>query len=196
MHRINDERKILELLSQGNEFVFTQLFHCYRARVFGVAMRFLKSRERAEEVVQAVFLRVWMNRQEMVNVLNFEGYLFTMTRNKVFDCIKDIARETAAKREFAYTVQYVNGTDYLLIEKQYQELLQEVVSQLPPQQKQIFRLARIEGLTHQAIAEQMNISRLTVKTHMAKALQTIRQNLLHHLTAFFLLLVISWIHSQ
>ena len=186
-HKPFDEKKVLELLAQGSEYAFTQLFDRYRAWIFSVALRFLKSRELAEEVVQEVFLKVWRRREEMVRILHFEGYLFTMTRNQVFDGIKVIAEETTARREFAHSIQHVNGTDHPLIEKQYEELLQEAVNQLPPQQKQIFRLVKIEGLSHQAIAEQLHISRLTVKTHMAKALQTIRHNLQHHITTFTLL---------
>lgn len=186
----------LNLLAQGSEYAFTQLFDHYRARIFSVALRFLKSRELAEEVVQEVFLKVWARRDEMVKVLNFEGYLFTMTRNEVFDRIKDIAKETTAKREFAYGIRQVNDADHSLIEKQYEDLLQDAVDQLPPQQKQIFQLAKTEGLSHQAIAEQLDISRLTVKTHMAKALQTIRQSLHHHITTFTLLPVILRILNQ
>ena len=182
-----NEKKVLELLAQGSEYAFTQLFDHYRARIFSVAWRFLKSRELAEEIVQEVFLKVWVRREEMRRILNFEGYLFTMARNQIFDGIKFIAKETTAKREFAGSIEPVNGTDHSLIEKQYEELLQEAVNQLPPQQKQIFRLAKIEGMSHQAIAEQLHISRLTVKTHVAKALQTIRHNLQHHITPFILL---------
>lgn len=189
-HKPYDEKKILELLAQGSEYAFAELFDHYRARIFSVARRFLKSREMAEEVVQEVFLKVWMRREDLVRISYFEGYLFTMARNRIFDGIKDMAEETAAKREFAHRIQHVNGTDDPVTEKQYEELLREAVNQLPPQQKQIFRLAKMEGLSHQAIAEQLDISRLTVKTHMAKALQTIRHNLRHHLTTFTLLPVI------
>jgi RNA polymerase sigma-70 factor (ECF subfamily) len=74
-----------------------------------------------------------------------------------------------------------NASDEPLLESQYTELLQEAVSLLPPQQQQVFRLAKVEGLSHEAIAAQLNISRLTVKTHMAKALQSIRNHLRPHL---------------
>lgn len=183
-------RKVLELLAEGSQPAFNQLFDYYRARIYNAALRFLKSRELAEEVVQEVFLKVWLRREEWVRVLHFESYLFTMTRNQIFDGLKKLAQESAAKREFTHTIQPVNDTDNSLIERQYEELLLEVVNQLPPQQKQIFRLARIEGMSHQAIAEQLHISRLTVKTHMAKALHAIRQNLQHYITTFALLPVI------
>lgn len=179
-----DERKVLQLLAQGSEYAFTQLFDYYGGRIFNVALRFLHSRELAEEVVQETFLKVWVRRKEIGDAANFEGYLFTMVRNQVYDRIKQIARETTTKREFAQVIQPVDGADRPLVEKQYQELLREAVNQLPRQQKQIFTLARIEGLSHQAIAEQLHISRLTVKTHMAKALQSLRQNLQRYITTF------------
>ena len=182
MHREGhyNEKKVLEMLAQGSEYAFTELFDHYRGRLFGVALRFLKSRHMAEEVVQEVFLKVWLRREDLINVINFEGYLLTMTRNHIFDGMKEIAKEAAVKSEFALDIKYVKGTDYALIEKQYEEFLQQAVIQLPPQQKQIFHLAKIDGLTHQAIAEQLRISRLTVKTHMAKALQTLRRSFQHY----------------
>jgi RNA polymerase sigma-70 factor (family 1) len=182
-----DLEKTLKLLAQGSQYAFTQLFDHYRGQIFSVALKFLKSRALAEEVVQEVFLKVWMRREGMVNVLNFEGYLFTIARNQIFDGIKDMAKESSARKEFAHRIQHVNSTDQPLIEQQYNELLHEALSQLPSQQNQIFRLAKIEGLSHQAIAEQLHISRLTVKTHMAKACKTIRHRLQHHITTTILL---------
>jgi RNA polymerase sigma-70 factor (family 1) len=185
-----EERRILEQLAQGNAFAFTLLFHHYRGRVYAVALRFLKSPELAEEIVQEVFLKVWTKRQDLLNIANFEAYLFTMARNIVFDFVKDLAREAVKKKDFNDILRDGVGADQPLIEEQYDKLLQEVVSQLPPQQKQIFRLARVEGLSHQAIAEELHISRLTVKAHMAKALRTIRQNLQHHIICLVLVPVI------
>lgn len=180
-------KRDIALVAQGNPSAFARLFQHYRDRIFYTALRFLKSRELAEEVVQDVFLKVWMKRGDMVKVMNFEGYLFTMARNLIFDSIKAIAQETSAIQELAHSPQHVNDTDDLVSETQYEALLHKVVNELPPQQKQIFRLARMEGLSHQAIAAQLQISRLTVKTHMAKALQTIRQSIHHHITTFVLL---------
>lgn len=182
-----EEKKVLELLAQGNEFSFTLLFDHYRGRIFSVALKFLKSRELAEEVVQEVFLKIWSRREDLASVLNFEAYLFTVARNLIFDLIKDMAKETTTRNDFINRIQQTISADQDLIEEQYHALLNEAVSQLPPQQKQIFRLAKVEGLSHQAIAEQLHLSRLTVKTHMAKALQSIRQNLQHHIITISLL---------
>ena len=188
--KLYDERKLLQLLADGSEIGFSQVFEHYRSRVFTVALRFLKSRSLAEETVQDVFLKVWLRRTELPKVVNFEAYIQTMTRNNVFDRMKAMAREETAKSALATHTSHPDNTDHAVIERQYEELLNSVVNNLPPQQKHIFTLARVEGLSHEAIAEQMQISRLTVKTHMAKALQTIRQMMHHHITSFVLLLVL------
>ena len=186
-----NEKEVLELLAKGSSQGFAHLFERYRPRIYSVAMRFLKSTELADEVVQDVFVKIWKGREGLVRIHNFEAYLFTMTRNLIFDGLKRLAEEAEAKKDLARSVPYAEGADHSMIEKQYEELLQEAVDLLPPKQRQVFRLAKVEGLSHQAIAEQLQISKLTVKTHMAKALQTIRQNLQHHIiTIGFLPLIL------
>jgi RNA polymerase sigma-70 factor (family 1) len=182
-----DEKKVLELLAQGSEHAFTQVFDQYRPRIYRSALKFLKSQELAEEIVQEVFLKVWRRRGDLAGINNFNAYLLAMGRNLIFDSIKKVAQEAVANREFAYGRVHENGTEKMMLESQYEELLNKAVEQLPPQQKQIFKLAKVEGLSHEAIAEQLNLSRLTVKTHMAKALQFLRHRLQHHLSSFVFL---------
>lgn len=188
--KLHDGGKLLQLLAEGSEIAFSQVFEHYRSSVFNVALRFLKSHSLAEETVQDVFLKIWLRRAELPKVVSFEAYIRTMTRNNVFDRMKAIAKEESARGAMARHTYNPDNTDHAVIEKQYDELLNTVVNSLPPQQKHVFTLARVEGLSHEAIAEQMQISRLTVKTHMAKALQTIRQMIHHHITSFVVFLAL------
>lgn len=114
-----------------------------------------------------------------------------MSRNLIFDHLKHEAEEKAASQEYAMGLEHENSTERFMLEQQYGELLNKAVDQLPPQQKQIFRLAKIEGLSQEAIANQLNLTRLTVKTHMKKALQNIRVQLQGHITSGVVLMVLS-----
>jgi RNA polymerase sigma-70 factor (ECF subfamily) len=176
-----DEPKVLELLAQGSEYAFTQLFDHYRPRLYHAALKYLKSQELAEEIVQEVFLKVWQKRGEIGHVLNFNAYLFTVTRNLVFDCIKKMAEETTAMQEFSFGFTHEETTEKKLLEKQYDENLRKEVVKLPPQKKKIFKLAKSDGLSQEAIAAKLKISRLTVTAHMRQALQFIRMRLERHL---------------
>ncbi len=71
-----------------------------------------------------------------------------------------------------------------ILDQQYAQLIQHAAGLLPSQQKQIFHMAKVEGLSHKDIAAQLKISHLTVKTHMAKALRSIRHYLLPHLSSY------------
>lgn len=177
-----DERNILTLLEGGSEFAFVQIFDRYRPRIYKTARQFLKSPELAEEIVQEVFMKLWLRRATACEIEKLDAYLFTMARNLTLDTLRKQAYEAGEARRMAVGMDMIgNASDEPLLESQYTELLQEAVSLLPPQQQQVFRLAKVEGLSHEAIAAQLNISRLTVKTHMAKALQSIRNHLRPHL---------------
>lgn len=178
--RIHHEKRVLQLVAQGSEYAFTQLFDHYRNAIFGVAIKFLKSPLLAEEVVQDVFLKIWLKRQELGDVQNIEAYIITMARNLILDRLKKQAYEVAAKEELSRQPMHINDADHRLRQQQYEKLLEQAVNQLPPQQKQVYQLAKREQLSYQDIAEQMQLSRLTVKTHMAKALQFIRHYLHRH----------------
>jgi len=185
-----NEHELLRQLQAGSEEAFTHIFDHYRTRIYSVALKFLRSPVLAEEIVQDVFLKLWLKRTELPEIKHLDNFLFIMARNFIFDRIKKMGYEASAQTALANGPSSVDDTEYLVRRHQCQQLLQEAIQLLPPQQKQAYQYAKVEGLSHQAIAQKMGISRLTVKTHIAKALQFIRKYLntrLHYFIPFFLL---------
>ena len=182
-----NDHELLEQLKAGSEEAFTQLFDHFRPTIYSVALKFLKSPVLAEEIVQDVFLKVWLKRKEMAVIKDINAYLFIMARNFIFDRIKKMAYEAAAQTVLKDEPFYVDDTEHLVRQHQCQQLLHQAIELLPPQQKQVYCLAKVNGLSHEKIAEQMNLSKLTVKTHMAKALLAIRKYLNAHLNMLSLL---------
>lgn len=189
---LENEKTWLEKLARGSELAFTKIFDHYRTQIYRVALRMLKSTSQAEEVVQEVFLKIWILREDMANIKNFEGYLFIMARNNIYDKFKKLAREKNAVRSLhGEKTKSVDNTDHSIIEEQYSELLQQTLAKLPPRQKQIYHLSRDQGMSYKQIGKQLNISHLTVKKHMAEALGFIRKHLETHLgSAIFLPLLL------
>jgi RNA polymerase sigma-70 factor (family 1) len=178
----SDEKIALERLAQGDEQAFAYIYNHYRPFIYNVANRLVRSQELSKEILQDVFMDVWRRRELLPQINNFRAYLFTMARNLIYDHLKKQVATTAIMKEFSYASTLENSTETAMLEKQYGELLQEAVGELPPQQKQVFMMARVEGLSQEAIAEKMNLSRLTVKAHMQRALHTIRIRLEPHLS--------------
>jgi RNA polymerase sigma-70 factor (family 1) len=185
-----DEANILSLLADGNEHAFEVLFDRYRAKIYRLGLKFLKDPELAEEMVQEVFLKIWLKRTELGELRNFDSYLFIVARNTTLDSLKKMANKQLAENEFASDLGLVDyAIDYSSMDERYQEMVRKSLALLPVQQARVFQLAKIEGMSHEAIAAEMKISKLTVKKHMANALQLLRQRLYRKLATLALLIL-------
>jgi RNA polymerase sigma-70 factor (ECF subfamily) len=102
-----------------------------------------------------------------------------------------MAYETAGQAALPNNEPAADDTEYLVRQHQCQQLLQEAIGLLPPQQKQVYNFVKVDGLSHEMIAAKMKISKHTVKKHMAMALQAIRKYLGARLPLLLLSLVLT-----
>ncbi|OXA95903.1 RNA polymerase sigma factor [Flavobacterium hercynium] len=189
-----NEEELLQQFADGSEQAFTILYDQYKNVVYASALKITKSKTLSEEVVQDVFMNIWLKREELRDVVNFESYLFISGRNHIFNMIKKIAREDTFKDELKRGDFSFNATDSFLEDEQYNVLLDQILLKLPPQQQKIYQMARVEGLSYQKIGEILDISPLTVKKHMAQALKLIRTQLARHIN--LIVLSLSYFFTQ
>ena len=186
----NEESTLLSLLAQDSEYAFQVLFDQYRNHIYKVAMMYVKSPVIAEEIVQDVFLKLWFQRKYITEIRCLESWFFTLTKNLTLNCMKKIAHEWMAREKWIKQSDLSeNTTDYKILNAEYQQLFQNAIGYLSPQQQQVYRLAKEEGLSYDAISKHLSISPLTVKTHMARALSSIRQFLQHNRDLPLLLII-------
>ena len=179
--------EVLRQLTEGNEFAFKQIYDRFWLSIYKTVKRYTKSPEVAEDIVQEIFTTLWNNRSNFREVINLEYYLITMAKNLTYKTLRKMAFEKSVKDHWSSEVlQEENSMNDPILDQQYAQLIQRAAGLLPSQQKQIFHMAKVEGLSHKDIAAQLNISHLTVKTHMAKALRSIRHYLLPHLSSYLL----------
>ena len=181
---LSNETDLLVRVGEGDERAFGTLFHHYRERIYSYAMHLFGNNSLADELVQDVFLKVWLSRDKIQHVLRFDSWLFIIARNQVFDTLKLLAKEDSARKQMASLLDPDTDTvEDQLLTKENELRLQEALSRLSPQQKLIFTLSRHQGLKHEEIASRLNISRNTVKTHLVHALKTLRDILRFHADA-------------
>lgn len=189
-----EETTLIALLAEDSEYAFQLLYDRHRNRIYQTALRYLKSPILGQEVVQDVFLKLWFHRRELKTDQPLEAWLYTIARNNIFNRLKKISIEWQAMREVGSSAQTViDNAGYKLDDWQYSDLLQQAIHKLPEQQRKVFLLARKEQLSYQEIAERLGISALTVKTHMARALESIRSFFAQKgifLSAFLFLLIL------
>ncbi len=187
-----NEAEVLKRVAEGDESAFRQIFDGYWDTVYGVAMALTKSPDLAEEMAQDIFVRIWVKREKLAAVEKFEGYLFTIARNHIYN---EFRRSIKVEAFTDHLLDYVEATalatdtpDRRLLCSELEKLVDKAVEQLPPQQRTIYRLSRHQGLSQEEIAHSLHISVHTVKSHMNKALHVIRGYLRHHATLELLLL--------
>jgi RNA polymerase sigma-70 factor (ECF subfamily) len=148
-------------------------------RVFEIGFIYTESRMLAEEIVQDVFIKVWLKRDELPLIKNFAGWLFTVARNQAFNCLRSRNNRDRAMQEMMLHVPGTAGpADEKLNSAQVRRLITEAMDLLSAQQRQVFQLIRIEGLSREEAAQKMGLSPNTIKVHLNIGLKTIRAYLL------------------
>ncbi|MEO8415935.1 MAG: sigma-70 family RNA polymerase sigma factor [Ginsengibacter sp.] len=170
-----NENELIELIAKGDEFAFSTLVTNYKNRIYSIAFKLTKSTVIAEEIVQDVFLKIWLKRDTLPGIQNFGGYIFIITRNDVYKVLKEIAqnyRVTLLTDEHQLLTKL--DTSDFVEEKEYNLLLQKAVERLPNQQKQVYKLMKNEGFKRNEVASQLDLQPETVKFHLAQAMKNIR----------------------
>ncbi|SMC82097.1 RNA polymerase sigma factor [Pedobacter nyackensis] len=174
----SDTAEDIELLTKvrnGDQLAFAQIYNQYRSKMYAYASNLCKSPETAEEIVQEVFIRLWQKKEQINTDLNFSAYIKKITLNHVLNHLKKVAREKSLQDEvFQYIEAIRNTTEDNLLQKELLKTYNEAIALLPPQKKIIYHMSRNEEMTHDQIAEQLNISKNTVKNHMVEATKFIR----------------------
>lgn len=190
-NKLDNEAYILEQCAKGDTTAFKELFLRFYEQVLGLSLIMTKSPEMAEDLAQEIFTKVWENRERLSGVREFRPYLNTVTRNHVRDFLRKKVF-TAANETYLenYFLQSTGAADELIVEKQMIFHLDEALARLTPQSRQVFLLSRQEGLTHREIAERLNISETTSKSHVVKALASVRLYLHQYYPDIFQLVVV------
>lgn len=172
---------LVRQVANGNETAFLKLFNHYKDDIYRYSMSMLKQREYAEEIVQDVFLKVWLSRENLNPQLSFKSYIFTITRNLTLNSLQKAANDKKMKESvFYHTPLASNATDIIYEEAYFEKLKQQAVNRLSPKRKHIFELSREKGMSYDQISEELGISKNTVKNQMSCALNTIRDFLFAH----------------
>lgn len=187
-----DERKLILLLKNGDELAFRKIYEHYRDKIASFAYRFFKSEDDAEEIVQETFIRFWQARHKLDPSFIAAPLLFTISRRLILNELRQIAQsEQAITRLWKKTEEIDYLSQDLFMAKEIDQKSKEALAFLSPQQKAVFCLSRYEGLSHDEIAKQLQISPHTVNNHLVEGLKKIRNYLLRYgLLHFFLLLYV------
>jgi len=193
-----DQTYINQKLQDGEEETCVFLFRKYYVPLCSYARRYVGRKDIAEEIVAETFFKIWENRSNIIISASVKAYLFQAVCNNSLNYLGKLKHETRLEKYFQETTFENIAFSEPLDETEEQSLLltdinqkiEEVVAQLPEQQKKAFRLKRFEGRKTKEVAEIMGLSVKTVEMHLAKATLNLRQKLKDILPAFLLFILL------
>ncbi|WP_321288724.1 RNA polymerase sigma-70 factor [uncultured Sunxiuqinia sp.] len=189
--------KLFKELASGDEDAFEKLYHLYFPRLYSFSYRIIQDSGVAKDIVQNVFIRLWEIRETFAHEQP-ESFLYKMVRNaslnyirhiKVVDNLKEKVKDQFQSQELYY-IDMVGNEPYVLIEKELQDQILEVMDSLPEKCGLVFRKSRVEGLKNKEIAEQLGMSLKNVEKHISKALTVYRNKFSGYLPIAIILLVL------
>lgn len=154
------------------------LFDHYYTPMCSHAIRFVYSKEYAEDVVADVFREFWQKKQFNKVTSSFRTYLFRAVRNRALNMIKREFTTTAPIDNTSNEPSKMLKPDEHMMYDQFYQSIQTCVDQLPPRCKKVFLMSRFENKPLSEIATVMGISIRTVETHISKALSILRSTII------------------
>lgn len=188
-HRLLNEKELFAAFAEGDGAAFRQIYHHYKKRLFPFVLKMTRSAEITEELVQEIFIQLWLSRASFKTVRYPTAYVFNLAANKTLNQLKKIANNASLIQKAAlYQPEWSTNTEDTIAFNESQAMINAAVSELPSQRQLIYRLSREEGLSLEEIAGRLNISRSTVKNQLGHALRFIRESLENKASLFTLLL--------
>lgn len=172
-----DDNNILIRLREGDKKALTILYNNYWRPLYISSFNLLKDKEVCEEIIQDVFIEIWNKRADIQIKVSLKSYLYACVRYKVFaEFRKSKDLPIALYEDLNNRFQYTSPETQMMHEELKQQV-SLVVESLPEKCKMVFKLSRIEQLSHKEISEQLNVSTKTIENHITKALKILRLSL-------------------
>lgn len=175
------ESQLIAELKLGSSEAFDKIYALYCTRLFGYAFGYTRSKVEAQEIVQDVFVKLWLNRQTIRQEHSLAALLFVIAKNRLINayrsklnsplfehylsiCSQDSIVSTASQN---HTLDY----DY------YLKAIEVELKKMPRTQREVFNCSKIEQLSNKEIAQKLGISEQTVKNQLSICLKILREKL-------------------
>ena len=177
-NHIHIDYEVLMQLRNGNEKAFSAVFDTYHRYLYVLACRYLMSDSYAEDAVQHTFMRLWEGRETFDYKTGIKNLLFTILKNYILNEIRHNNLVIQKNYELAqFNEEMEAGFLHNLEDADFKTHLYKLIEQLPPQKREVCLLKIQQGLTNQEVADAMNISIPTVKSHYTQVIKLLRSQM-------------------
>lgn len=177
IHHVNEEDLLLAV-AQGSYKMYAVLYNRYLDEVYRYIFLFTKSEEKAEDIVQSTFLKIWEKRSALVNVKSFRPYVYKVSKNLLIDELR--RNQTEAKIMAFLRPNYEESHEYAddrMIYGQYYQIVKQAIDLLPEKRRQIVIMRLMDDMSLDEIAAKLSISKSVVKKQFYAGIDLVKKHL-------------------
>lgn len=172
------DNEIIRRIREGDVKQFESLFRSSYVSLVRYADSFVRDHDTAEEIVQDLFFKIWVDRENLKIENSLNGYLFRAVHNR---CLHLMEHRKVVEKYERNIIQDPKGstenTSETIRYNELQNVIATILERLPDRCGKIFCMNRFEGLKYIEIAERLGVSVKTVEADMGKALREFRKAL-------------------
>lgn len=170
--------EVVRSFKKGESKAFELLYNTFHKRLYGFIYSLSHSHSDSEEVLQQTFIRIWEKRMLINENFPFESILFKVAKNVFLNYSRKKINERISdtRLELYHELLNEDADDYLML-KETSAVIEALISAMPSRRQEIFRMQKMDGKSRKEISEALNISLVTIDSHLAKANQDLREGL-------------------
>jgi RNA polymerase sigma-70 factor (family 1) len=157
---------------------FERVYNSLWSKLYCVAYNYFRDKTTAQEIVQDVFVNLWLKRESIQEIADLESYLLRSVKNKIYDQFDKIASQEKLRQQVALqVVEETDSTKEVIEYTETLELINHEIDRLPAKTKKIFQLSRFGQYSNDEIAGRLHLSGKAVEYHITRALKRLRLRL-------------------
>ena len=169
-----DSDDILMGLKRRDETALSVLFDTYYEKLYLFAEKYIYDSDKAHDIVQDVFLKIWENAERLELTSSIQHYLFASVRNGCLNYLKSLQIEDRNNRKYAEA--YIESQNVDMVDDE--ELLariRQVLDELPEKCREVCLLRFVEGYKYAEIAARLDMNENTVKAQLHRGMERLKQ---------------------
>ena len=171
---MSSDKHLIRAIKGGDTKSFENLFEKYYDKYFSFACALLHDTDAAEDVLQNVFLKIWLGRERLDENRSIENYLLVSVRNEIFDWLRLKYNQVVVHEEDVEKEDVSADIEASLAWAEASDKMDAIIRKMPPQRQRIFLMSRYSNMSSKAIADSLDLSVRTVERHIYLALKDLK----------------------
>ena len=164
-----DDRPLIEAFQQGDDFAFVALYNRHKAAVYTYCVKMVLDKDLAKDILQETFIRVFENRDRLLNAGSFRAWLFTIARNQCLNNLRRGHRQVSLEDAGSEVLSTPEMPIVALEKSEQVDLVNGFLSRLKDDYREVVILREYQNLSYEEIAAITRSTLSAVKSRLFKA---------------------------